>query len=300
MSLILSALAAGEKTSPPRVAILGDSITYDGRWATRVESALRATPEFADAEIVNFGLASETVSGLSEAGHAGGRFPRPCLHERLTRILDAFKPTLVFACYGMNDGIYQPFDESRSKAFQDGILKLKTEVEKREAQIILITPPLHQIDRPDNNPKRYDTVLDAYAEALVARKTDGWKVIDIRPDLKREVAAAKGTNPKFTYAPDGIHPSDDGHRFIADSICKQLWPMLKISGTPQFSNADALKILGQRNALLKHAWLSKTHHTRPQVPAGLPLDQAEIQAAKLLLEYRAAMLKTPSDAPQKN
>ncbi len=48
----------------PRVAILGDSITYSGRWSTLVESALRSTPAFSDAEIVNFGLASETLSGF--------------------------------------------------------------------------------------------------------------------------------------------------------------------------------------------------------------------------------------------
>src|SRR5512137_2498391 len=52
--------------SDARVAFLGDSITYDGRWPALVESALRATPQFADADIVNFGLPSETVSGLSE------------------------------------------------------------------------------------------------------------------------------------------------------------------------------------------------------------------------------------------
>lgn len=89
------------------------------------ESALRGTPQFADAEIVNFGLGSETVSGLSEPGHASGQFPRPCLHERLGRILEAYKPTLVLACYGMNDGIYQPLDSARTKAYQDGCLKLR-------------------------------------------------------------------------------------------------------------------------------------------------------------------------------
>ena len=73
-ALVLSLHA---QAAPLRVAILGDSITYDGRWAMRVESALRSTPEFAHAEIVNFGLGSETVSGLSEPNHAGGKFPIP-------------------------------------------------------------------------------------------------------------------------------------------------------------------------------------------------------------------------------
>ncbi len=121
---------AAAEAEPARVAFLGDSITYAGPWVVRVESALRATPGFADAEIVNFGLASETVSGLSENGHAGGAFPRPCLDERLGRVLEEFKPSHVVACYGMNDGIYQPEDKARFDAFRKGAEKLKSAVEK--------------------------------------------------------------------------------------------------------------------------------------------------------------------------
>lgn len=280
--LVLHAQAA-----PPRVAILGDSITHDGRWATRVEAALRSTPDFADAEIVNFGLSSETVSGLSEAGHAGGRFPRPCLSERLDRILDAYKPTLVLACYGINDGIYLPLDASRFQAYQDGIVKLRADVEKRGGKIILITPPLHNADRPATDPNRYDTVLDAYADWLVSRRADGWQVIDIRPDLKQAVAAEKARNPAFIYAKDGIHPEDEGHRFIADSVIRQLWSLLKLPGTPVVPESAALATLGLRNQLLKLAWLTHTRHTRPGVRKGLPLDEANAQAAKLMDEYRA-------------
>jgi lysophospholipase L1-like esterase len=275
--------------APARVAILGDSITYAGRWATLVESALRDTPRFSDAEIVNFGLGSETVSGLSEPGHAGGKFPRPCLHERLGRILDAYKPTLVLACYGMNDGIYLPPDKDRMKAYQDGILKLKDAVETTDATIVFISPPLYNADKPSDDPNRYDAVLDAYADWLVARQADGWNVINIRPDLKKAVADAKLANPAFVYAADNIHPGNDGHDFIATSICRQLWPILKLPGSPQFAQADALAILLKRNELLKLAWLTKTRHIRPGIPAGLPIDEANAQAAKLMEQYRAAL-----------
>ncbi|HAZ65929.1 MAG TPA: G-D-S-L family lipolytic protein, partial [Opitutae bacterium] len=98
------------RAEEPRVVILGDSITYDGRWVARVESALRSTSTYTNATILNLGLPSETASGLSEPGHAGGTFPRPCIHDRLGAVLTQTKPTLVIACYGMNDGIYQPFD----------------------------------------------------------------------------------------------------------------------------------------------------------------------------------------------
>jgi len=208
--------------SDARVAFLGDSITYDGRWPALVESALRATPQFADADIVNFGLPSETVSGLSEEGHAGGQFPRPCLHERLERVLTVFEPTLVLACYGMNDGIYLPADRTRLKAFQDGILKLKSAAEKHGARIIFITPPLFRPVKPSDDANRYDAVLDGYADWLVSQRASGWQVVDIRPSVKQAVAQAQAANPAFVYAGDGVHPGDDGHRFIAEAVCQGL------------------------------------------------------------------------------
>jgi len=40
-----------------------------------------------DFDVLGLGLAGETLSGLSEEGHAGGKFPRPCVFERLGRPL---------------------------------------------------------------------------------------------------------------------------------------------------------------------------------------------------------------------
>jgi pimeloyl-ACP methyl ester carboxylesterase/lysophospholipase L1-like esterase len=285
--------------SDTRIAFLGDSITYDGRWPALVESALRATPQFADADIVNFGLPSETVSGLSEEGHAGGQFPRPSLHERLERVLAAYEPTLVLACYGMNDGIYLPLDQIRFKAFQDGILKLKSAVEKRGARIIFITPPLYQPAKASDDSNRYDAVLDGYADWLVSKRASGWQVLDIRPTLKQAVAQAQTANPAFVYAGDGVHPDDEGHRFIANAVCKELWPLLNLSGSAHFAEEPALTILKQRQNLLKDAWLSKTRHLRPGIPDGLPLEQAHEKAVPLLADYRAAIAPAGDGASAK-
>lgn len=283
------------QAAPPRVAILGDSITFDGRWATRVEAALRSSPELTEAEIVNFGLGSETVSGLSEPKHAGGKFPRPCLFERLDRILDAYQPTLVLACYGMNDGIYLPPDALRFRAYREGIEKLKTAVEKRGVQIIFITPPLHDADHPSKDQNRYDLVLEFYRFYLATRPTPGWQVIDIRPDLRQAVAAEKAKNPEFIYAKDKVHPGEEGHRLIADSIIRQLWPLMKLPGTPKIPSDDALAILRRRAELLKLAWLTQTRHTRPGVPAGLPVNQAETQAKILMVDYQNSIAQKVSE-----
>jgi lysophospholipase L1-like esterase/pimeloyl-ACP methyl ester carboxylesterase len=269
----------------PRVLILGDSITHDGRWSTRLEAALRGTPEFERATILNLGLPSETVSGLSEDGHAGGQFPRPCLHERLGRVLAAIKPTLVLACYGMNDGIYLPPDPARMKAYQDGIRRLKAESEAAGARVVLITPPLFQADQPDHGPQHYDRTLDAQAVWLVGQRSHGWEVIDIRPTLRAAVAEARQRDTGFVFAGDGVHPGDDGHRFIAAAVADGIWPLLKLPGGPFFPDAAALGRLRERQDLLKHAWLSSTRHLRPGIPAGLALEEADRRAAGLLDAY---------------
>ncbi len=48
-------------------------------------------------------------------------FPRPCVHERLDRALEKFRPTVVTIAYGMNDGIYYPPSPERLVAYQQGI-----------------------------------------------------------------------------------------------------------------------------------------------------------------------------------
>lgn len=79
---ILSCLGLGASihahpSEQGRVAILGDSIAYAGRWVNEVENALRADKRFVSCKIVNFAVPSETVAGLSEFGHAGGEVSSP-------------------------------------------------------------------------------------------------------------------------------------------------------------------------------------------------------------------------------
>jgi lysophospholipase L1-like esterase len=296
MLAVLLMAPVSARGNAPRIALLGDSITYGATWAIRVESALRSGPIHADAEIVNFGLPSETVSGLSEDGHAGGKFPRPCLHERLERVLEAFQPTHVIACYGMNDGIYLPPSPERLQAFRKGIETLRTAVMAAGAELVLITPPLHDADKAATDPERYDAVLDQFAQWLVEQRAAGWQVIDIRPPLRQAIAQAKAETPSFTFAGDGVHPGPDGHRFIADAVLARLWVEWSLPGAPVIAGAPALAVLETRHQLLKHAWLTETKHLRPGIPAGPPLAEARARAVELLADYRAAVAAQPASA----
>ena len=163
-----------------RVVVLGDSITFSGHWVSYLTCWMETAGT--SARVIDMALPSETVSGLSENGHAGGKFPRPDLHERLDRVLRISRPNVVLACYGMNCGIYQPFDTERFTKFREGITRLHEKVEGVGAQIIHLTPPVYD-QRPDKRGPAgstdYDAVLEQYSKWLLSKRQNGWIVIDI-------------------------------------------------------------------------------------------------------------------------
>jgi lysophospholipase L1-like esterase len=284
-----------------RILFLGDSITQSGQYVDFIETQLLlhlpATRRF---QIINCGLSSETVSGLSEEGHAGGQFPRPDLHERLDRALTKTKPDLVFACYGMNDGIYLPLSDDRFDRFKAGMLKLHEKVHAAGARVIHLTPPVFDAmpirqrvvpaDKADaNHPfEGYDTVLAAYADWLLAqRKEANWQVIDIHNPMAQAIAVHRKTDPAFTFARDGIHPDDTGHGVMAISILRGLSvpfdPQARDFGDPLDADSSfngVYKLVRQRNRILAAAWLSDIGHKRPMDPS-LPMEESRRKAAEI-------------------
>ncbi len=213
-----------------RVLFLGDSITYAGQYVDYVEAAWRVRFPDSEVEFLDLGLPSETVSGLSEPGHAGGKFPRPDLHERLDRVLAQVKPDLVIACYGMNDGIYYPFSAERMTAHQKGILKLREKVQAAGAKIIHLTPPVF-----DSQPIKektlpagrdvyeqpyvgYDEVLSKFSEWLLQQRSKGWEVYDVHGPMLTHLQARRQTKPEFILARDGVHADVNGHWLMAQAL----------------------------------------------------------------------------------
>ncbi|MEG0587302.1 MAG: GDSL-type esterase/lipase family protein [Akkermansia sp.] len=264
--LVTPALSKEEQ----HVAILGDSIPYAGGWPTLVTEALHQNKNLSDALIANICVPSETVSGLSEEGHAGGAFPRPSLHDRLARVLAQFKPNLIVACYGINDGIYLPLDKKRFEAYQNGCERLKNEAEAAGARIIFATPPPYRADNGPQKQDEYDKVLDTYGAWLMSQRKKGWEVIDIRPYVKKAIAKEKKATPGFTYAGDGVHPGPQGHQFIAEAICKGLVNYKLIPSNFTLPEGPALQEATGRQNALKNEWLSRTKHQRPEIAGYTP------------------------------
>lgn len=291
-----------------RIIFLGDSITYAGGYIDDIEAYYVTRFPERHFEFINVGLASETVSGLSEEGHAGGKFRRPDLHERLGRVLEKTKPDLVFICYGMNDGIYQPFDAGWFAAFTNGMNFVHAQIAVAGAKIIHLTPPTfdpfplsHKISASasgnfgSSHPYLgYNEVLDRFSDWLMAQRAVGWDVVDLHGPMNHWLAEQRQRDPNFNYTKEGIHPDAAGHWVMARQVLLHL-------GAVDIKNADSasamvtayphgqevLKLVHEQEQLLRDAWLNYCGFQRPGVKAGLPVPEAEEKSAELDKKIRS-------------
>lgn len=292
--------AADRLPQAKTIVFLGDSITHSGQYIAFLETIL-----IADAakryRILNLGLSSETVSGLSEEGHAGDKFPRPDLHERLDRVLSLTRPDLVIACYGMNCGIYKPFDEGRFKRYQDGILWLRDRCKAAGADVIHLTPPTFDPKKRTDDAAMYNAVLGAYGDWLIAQRTNGWTVIDIHGPMDAALAQMKAADPDAFLSKDGIHPGPEGHWLMTQQILKHWGVYTEYTpddlAAPNGRLAALHALVSKHQRLLGASYLSAAGHKRPGVTPGLPLAEATAQAATLEPQIAAAIPPRAKSAP---
>ena len=283
-----------------RVLFLGDSITQDGRYVSYVEYYLHAAGKSCD--LVSIGLSSETVSGLTEASSP---YPRPCILERVDRALKAVKPTVVFACYGMNDGIYHPSSPERLAAFTDGLRQLIAHVRNSGAALVLLTPPVFDSvplagkTVPITAPRfgygstfyaGYDGVLAEFARAEVALDVPGVTVIDLHTPMAEALAARRAKDPGFVFAKDGVHPGDLGHLVMAHAVATGLGlptpadldaELARLSADPVFA------LVRERRELRSEAWLPFVGYTLGTAFKAGSVKAAEKVAARLQAEIDA-------------
>lgn len=301
--LCLSLYAAGLRGNPAeaiepngiapgqRIVFLGDSITDAGRYIAWLDAHYFVSGKedaYQPPQLINLGLPSETCSGLSEPAHP---FSRPDVHERLARVLKLSDPEVVFACYGINDGIYHPFDPTRFEKYQQGILQIVTKCKAAGVKVVLLTPPpfdpqplrkrgkLAKRDADSFSWKTpyedYNQVMRKYAEWMLTLGDEADAVIDLFHPIEHYVAERRSEDPDFALSEDGVHLNAKGHQLIADAIVRK-------SGTELiYVEPDLLQLFQQRQRITHTAWLSKVGHKRPGVKPGLPLLEAATARGRL-------------------
>lgn len=276
-----------------RILILGDSITQDGRYVSILEYELFKHYPDADIDIISIGLSSETASGLTEPDHP---YPRPNVHERLGRALEKAKPQTVFACYGMNDGIYFPQSDERFQAYKDGMLKLIADVKAIGADVIILTPPIFDaavipqkvvgVDAAQFGYAHpyagYNDVLHDYAEWLLSLDIQDVHVIDLNGPMLDYTLKKRVDDPNFALSVDGVHPQLAGHALMAQQALKGIGvPMPKqdpVDYAEALQNDGLYTRVHDRRAMRSMAWLVDIGFDKPGDYKGLPVEQAEEKA----------------------
>lgn len=273
------------------VLFLGDSNTYSGHYIAVIEAHLRLNQNGTAPTFINLGLQSETASGLSEPKHP---FPRPCVHERLDRALSKTKPDLVIACYGMNDAIYAPLDAGRQKAFQVAMTKLIEKIVASGAKCVVLTPPAFdplpmkqkgKLQPVGKTPETYmwsaiyesyDQVMKTYSDWLKRQASETVSVIDLHTTLNDFMRQRRASEPAFTLSSDGVHVNDEGHEVLAHTV-------LDAWGIPraQAPEPKMIQQIAKRQQILRDAWLAEVGHLRPNVKPGMPIKEAQKQAAEI-------------------
>ncbi len=277
------------QSSSPWV-FLGDSNTYSGGYVAVLDAWLReASPKL---RLLNLGVSSETASGLSEIDHP---FKRPCVHERLRKVLAMTRPKVVVVCYGMNDGIYDPPSRERLEAYQAGMRRLVDEVHASGARVICLTPPIFEADvvarkgklGPTENGRyayfapyeQYDDVLKQQAAWCLGNEMQADAVIDIHAALLVEKQKRQSQDAGFAFSQDGVHFGSDAHLMVAQEVLRGLGAPLPLLNHPP--TKEAVAKAHQRMVLLRNAYLSATGKNRPGLAAGDPVWYAERLAEKI-------------------
>ena len=200
------------------------------------------------------------------------------------------------ACYGINDGMYEPYSEGIMAAFQNGVTKLVHTCQAAGAQVILITPPVFDIRQmqgwsadPD-----YDRTLGRFAEWEVTHPPAGVvAVIDLHRTMRCALTERRKANPDFHFADDGVHPGDLGHLVMAQSILTALEiPMPEGAAEALLTavNADPMfKLVYQRRAIRSDGWLNCIGCTRERTvkPGSGDINAVEARARDLQQEIDA-------------
>lgn len=279
-----------------RVAVLGDSITQNGGYVSFISYYLDRLYPQKNFDIYSLGLSSETVSGLSEPSHIKHGFARPCIFERLDRLLEKVKPEVLIACYGMNCGIYQPLDAERFQAFKNGISNLIQRSQSAGVKtVILITPPIYDFRKEDTKPS-YDDVLAVYGQWEQTLKLKDVTVIDLHTEMRK----ARNDNPETVISPDRVHPGEAGHLLMARTILKGLGVSVPTEDLATIKKDPLFNLVAKRRATRSTGWMPYIGYSRGKTFRADSVEKTEADAKKFQDEINALrrnLISAPTGLP---
>ncbi|NET72034.1 MAG: SGNH/GDSL hydrolase family protein, partial [Sphaerospermopsis sp. SIO1G2] len=154
----------------------------------------------------------------------------PDLQARLERDVISKNPTHVVIYIGINDVwhffAFNNVTGTESEIFEQGLRDLIKQIQEAGAKVVLCTPSV--IGESPDSQRRVNQLLKEYAQiSRNVAKTSGVHLCDLRVAFE-EYLRKNNPNKAFqgflTY--DGVHLNDQGNRFVADFMLKNLTPLL--------------------------------------------------------------------------
>ncbi|QDT40383.1 GDSL-like Lipase/Acylhydrolase [Gimesia alba] len=209
-------LAKLELKSGDSIVFLGDSITHQCLYTQYVEDFFYTRYPKMRLKFHNSGV------GGAKAWDALARFDRD---------VAAYKPKYVTVLLGMNDGQYQPFNETIFQTYYKDMQELIAKIKGIGAQPILMTPTMFdaraaRMGKRKRDPaavELYNSVLAYYGTWLreVAAES-GFGFVDMYSPLNNITLTARQKDPSFTIIKDAIHPDPPGQVVMAYALLSDM------------------------------------------------------------------------------
>ena len=196
--------ATAESAAPPRVLVVGDSLSAEyglarGRgWVALLQQRIAQSPQknVRGYEVVNASISGDTT--------AGGR-------SRLPPLLKQHRPAIVILELGGNDALRGlPLEATRTN-----LIDMARASKAAGAKIVIAGMQL-----PPNYGRKYGDEFAALFASVA--KSEGAALV---PFLLHGVA--DGPQADTMFQPDRIHPKAEAHTIILDNVWPVLQPLMK-------------------------------------------------------------------------
>lgn len=191
-----------------RTLWLGDSITHACLYTRFLEDYARSRYPRRHLLFVNAGVSADTTANVL---------------VRFDQDVRPWKPTRVFVCLGMNDGLFRSWDPELFANYQVHTRELLDRLQALGSDVRLLSPtPVDGRSRLRKSmgltqiPEDYVLVLARMRDWL-AGEARRRKIVftDLLAPLQKTQALLHLENPGASLFPDGVHPNAAGHALMA-------------------------------------------------------------------------------------
>lgn len=190
---------AGDSGPKRKIIVLGDSLTEGG--LEEGKSYTNFLQESLNRKGFSYQIVNQGISGDTSSGGLGR------IHAAL-----ALKPEILILELGGNDGLRGVPVASTRKNLEAMIVRAKG----AGVRVLLAGMSL-----PPNYGRDYIRSFEAMYKDLAAKLK-----VPLIPFLLSDLALQLRKNPKL-LKPDGIHPTTEGNRVVANTVFRYLEPMLR-------------------------------------------------------------------------